>query len=239
MPGIHQKWTVQPHGELLEIDDGILTVVGTIQMPLISFPRRMTVVRLRDRRLIVYSAMALAENEMTKLEQFGTPAFLVVPGVHHRLDAKIWKDRYPAMRVIAPAGVRAAAEKAVPVDATEIVTDDPDVEFLAVPGTAEQEAALTVRRAGGMTVILNDLIGNMRVASGFSGWAQRLIGVTGDAPVFLPYAKFKIIQDKRALKAQLEKWAADTSLKRVIVSHGEPIEDQPREALRRLAMRLG
>lgn len=239
MPGIHQKWTVLPHGELSEIDDGILTVVGTVRMPLISFPRRMTVVRLRNRRLIIYSAMALGENDMTKLERFGTPSFLVVPGAHHRLDAKIWKDRYPALQVIAPPGARAAAEKVAPVDATDIVTGDPEVEFLTVPGTAGQEAALIVRRAGGTTVILNDLIGNMRVAPGFSGWVQRLIGVTGDAPVFLPYAKFKIIQNKPALRSQLESWAEDTSLKRVLVSHGDPIEDRPREALRRLAMKLG
>ncbi|MEA2986351.1 MAG: hypothetical protein QOD94_2605 [Alphaproteobacteria bacterium] len=238
MPGIHQEWTVLPHGKLTEVGDGILTVVGTIHMPLMDFPRRMTVVRLHDRRLIIYSAMALDENEMAKLEQLGPPSFLVVPGSFHRLDMKIWKDRYPTLRIIAPAGARAAVEKVLPVDATQIVTADPDVEFLTVGGTAGQEAGLVVRRAGGTTLVLNDLIGNMRPSPGFAGWVRRFTGFAGDAPMFPIYARFKIVKDKPALKAQLESWADDRMLKRVLVSHGDPIEDQPREALRRLAQSL-
>ena len=50
-----------PHGKLSAIDDNILTVTGDIHMPLMDLPRRMTVVRLNDARLIVYSAIALDE----------------------------------------------------------------------------------------------------------------------------------------------------------------------------------
>jgi hypothetical protein len=233
-----QTWSVLPHEKLSEVDDGILTVTGTLHMPLMDFPRRMTVVRLRDRRLIVYNAIALNEEEMAKLERFGTPAFMIVPGSYHRRDAKIWKDRYPAIRIVAPPGVRAAAEKVVPVDATEIVADDPEVEFFGLPGTGGQEAALVVRRPGGTTIILNDLIGNMRPSPGFAGWVRWLMGFAGDAPRFPFFAKRFIVKDKPALKAQLEKWADDAALRRVLVSHGDPIEN-PRDALRKLAKELG
>jgi hypothetical protein len=37
----YQHWNVLPHGKLSEIDDGILTVVGQIRMPLVNLPRRM------------------------------------------------------------------------------------------------------------------------------------------------------------------------------------------------------
>ena len=238
MAGNPQTWTVLPHGNLSEVDDGILTVTGTLHMPLMDFPRRMTVVRLRDHRLIIYNAIALNEAEMAKLERLGTPAFIIVPGVFHRRDAKIWKDRYPAIQVIAPTGVRAAAEKVVPVDASNIVVDDPDVEFFGLPGTDGREAVLVVRRPSGTTIILNDLVGNMRVSSGFAGWVRRLTGFAGDEPQFPFFAKRVIVKDKAALKAQFEKWADDKTLKRVLVSHGEPI-DQPREALRKLANGLG
>src|SRR5438067_9200018 len=103
----YQHWKVLPHGDLSQIDDGILTVVGMIGMPLLNLPRRMTVVRLNDSRLVIWSAIALAEKEMAKLEAFGRPAFLVVPNDHHRLDAKTWKQRYPQLQVIAPGGARA------------------------------------------------------------------------------------------------------------------------------------
>jgi hypothetical protein len=75
-------------------------------MPLMDLPRRMTVVRLIDSRLVVFSAIALDEVEMAALEAFGRPTFLIVPSDKHRLDAKIWKDRYPEIQVVAPEGAR-------------------------------------------------------------------------------------------------------------------------------------
>ena len=96
-----REWKVLPHGKLTQIDENILTVVGEIHMPLMDLPRRMTVVRLSDSRLVVFSAIALDDDEMRQLEEFGRPAFLVVPSDKHRLDAKIWKDRYPSMQVVA------------------------------------------------------------------------------------------------------------------------------------------
>src|SRR5471030_2015605 len=101
-----QKWKVLPHGKLSQIDDNILTVVGEIHMPLMDLPRRMT-----DSRLVVFSAIALDEDEMAALEAYGRPAFLIVPSDKHRLDAKIWKDRYPEMRVVAPEGAQAGVSK--------------------------------------------------------------------------------------------------------------------------------
>ena len=97
MPKPHEDWRVLPHGELTQIDDGILTVVGRIHMPLMDLPRRMTVVRLRDSRLVIWSAIALDDTQMHRLEAFGRPAFMILPNDHHRLDAKAWKRRYPEL----------------------------------------------------------------------------------------------------------------------------------------------
>ena len=48
-----KTWTVLPHGKLVAVTPTIRTVVGDIHMPIGDFPRRMTVVRLRDGRLVV------------------------------------------------------------------------------------------------------------------------------------------------------------------------------------------
>ncbi len=53
MPVVLKEWKVLPHGRLTTIEDNILTVVGEITMPALSFPRRMTVVRLGDGRLVI------------------------------------------------------------------------------------------------------------------------------------------------------------------------------------------
>src|SRR3954451_18444764 len=115
MPKPFTEWTVLPHGKLSRLDDNLLSVSGDLPMPVGSFPRRMTVVRLHDGRLVVYSAIALDEVEMRALEAFGEPPFLVVPNDIHRMDAKICKDRYPQPRVVTQAGVRQAVEEIVPV----------------------------------------------------------------------------------------------------------------------------
>jgi hypothetical protein len=52
-------WTVLPHGKLEALEPNLLTVTGTVHMPLVDIPRRMTVVRLRDGQLIIYNAIAL------------------------------------------------------------------------------------------------------------------------------------------------------------------------------------
>jgi hypothetical protein len=207
-------------------------------MPMMSLPRRMTVVRLNGSRLIVFSAIALNEDEMTKLEAYGRPVFLIVPSDKHRLDAKPWKNRYPAMQVIAPEGARAKVEDVVPVDTVAPQFDDPNVQFVTVPGTRGHEAALVVRTANGTTLVLNDLIGNIRSESGSRSWLLQLAGFAGKEAQIPRVVKMVMIKDANALRAQLMQWAEIGSLKRILVSHGSPIEENPRQTLRDLASSL-
>jgi hypothetical protein len=230
-----ETWQVLPHGQLTEVDVNLLTVVGRIEMPLGEFPRRMTVARLRDGRLVVYSAIALNDDEMAALERWGRPAFLVVPGDHHRLDARIWKRRYPDMQVAAPAGARSMVEQVVPVDSVAPDFGDPDVRWITVPGTREHEAALQVRGRDGTTLVLNDIVANIRHEHGFGGWLMRMMGFAVDEPSIPGVRKLAMIKDAEMLRDQLLAWSELADLKRILVSHGEPIEDDPRGVLRKLA----
>jgi hypothetical protein len=230
-----KTWKVLPHGELAEFDGCILTVTGDIHMPLMDLPRRMTVVRLNGSRLVIYSAIALGAGEMATLEAYGRPAILIVPSDKHRLDAKIWKDRYPAMQVVAPAGARAKVEKIVPVDTVEPRFDDPKLQFVTVPGTRGCESALVVSTLNGTTLVLNDIVGNIRNSSGIGGWLLRMVGFAGTKAQIPKVVQMMMIEDKSALRTQLLQWAGIESLKRILVSHGSTIEDNPRQVLRDLA----
>lgn len=187
---------------------------------------------------MVFSAISLDEDEMAALEAYGRSAFLIVPNDHHRLDAKAWKDRYPAMQVVAPEGSRAKVEKAVPVDTASPRFDDPSVQFVAVPGTRGREAALVVRTPKGTTLVLNDLVGNIRNESGFGGWLLHMAGFAGKEAQIPRVVKMAMIEDTNALRAQLLQWAEIESLKRILVSHGSTIEENPRQTLRDLASSL-
>jgi len=238
MPQPFQSWKVLPHGKLSLVEDNLLTVVGELHMPLGDFPRRMTVARLRDGRLVIYSAIALEEREMETLERFGMPTFLVVPSDRHRMDAKIWKDRYPRLLVLAPEGARAKVSEVVPVDATAFDFRDPTVRFVTVPGTAEHESALIVTSEGSTTLVVNELIWNVDNRPGFGGWLMKLAGMTGTEPRIPPITALVDIKDKQVLRAQLEEWARLYSLRRIIVSHGGIIDGEPAAVLRDLARQL-
>ena len=234
----HEHWEVLPHGKLEPIDDGILTVEGRIHMPLVDLPRRMTVVRLPDSRLVIWSAIALDDAGMATLEAFGRPAFLVVPNDHHRLDAKAWQNRFPQLSVVAPAGARDKIAEVVPVDTTAPDFGDADVTFVTVAGTRGHEAALVVRRATGTTLVLNDLVGNIRGSAGIEGWLLRLAGFAGDDAQIPRVVKAALVKDVADLRAQLHEWAELPALRRIVVSHGELIEHAPQAALRKLAESL-
>ncbi|HET7561957.1 MAG TPA: hypothetical protein VFJ87_06215 [Rhodanobacteraceae bacterium] len=233
-----EKWEVQHHGPLREVDEGILTVEGTIRMPLGNFPRRMTVVALAAGGTIIFSAIALGEADMRSIEAFGTPKFMVVPSAHHRLDAKVWKQRYPDIRVLAPAGARANVQDVVNVDATTDIFADAGVTFLTVGGTGEREAALLVTRSGDKTLVSNDVIAHVAHPDGLGAKVMaRFMGFGVKRPQVPGVVQRVVVNDKHALAAQFREWSRDEDLRRIIVSHGDIIE-QPRAVLASLAETL-
>lgn len=231
----NETWKVIDHGQLEALGDNLYTVTGKLKMPLGETVRRMTIAKLSDGRLLVFSAISLDENEMAKIDALGQVAFLVVPSGIHRMDIKAWATRYPQARVVAPAGAREKVEELVRVDATTIETDDPRVQLLAVPGTGEQEFAMLVTTGTTKTLVVTDLIFNLPKLPGFAQIAYTLFGFGPGHPTQPALVRMNLVKDKDAMRAQLRAWANDSSIERILVSHGAPIEN-PRETLLKLAV---
>jgi len=228
MPKFNDRWDVGPHGPIEKLDDGIFTAAGEIVMPLGRFPRRMTLVVLSGGRAAIWSPMPLGDVEMAQIEALGRPAFLIVPGIGHRLDIRPWKARYPEARILCPPGARQAVEEAVPVDATSDILEDPDVVFVTVPGVGEREAALLIRRNGRLTLVVNDILGNVRHPHGIGAHIMsRLFGFGPGRPRLPRTARRLLLKDANALASALRDWAAAPGLARVVVSHGDVIADDP------------
>ena len=229
-----KEWTVLPHGNLTRIDGRILTVVGDLKMPLLELPRRMTAVRLKSGDLVIFSAIALRDSEMAELEAFGRPAFLVVPSTRHRLDAPNYKRRYPVIKVVAPhLGIEKTRE-VVTVDTSTPDFGDPTVRYVEIAG----DSALEVDGEDGLTLIVNDLIGDIHGEHGLGGWLLRVMGFAGDEPHVPGPVKLAVGKHKSEVAQQFRRWAERDDLRRIIVSHGEAIEGDPRGALRKLAASL-
>ncbi len=154
------------------------------------------------------------------------------------MDARIWKDRYPQIRVVAPAGVRKQSKRSLPVEDSAPDFGDPQVQFVTVPGTQEREAALVVRTWSGTTLVVNDLIWNLDERPGFGGWLFHVMGFTGQEPRIPTIVELREIKDKHALRGQLERWARIPGLNRIIVSHGKIVSRDAPAVLDRLAESL-
>ena len=229
-----KNWTVLPHGELTQVNERIVTVVGELKMPLLRLPRRMTAVKLTSGDLVIFSAIALREPDMAKLEAFGRPAFLVVPSQMHRLDAPGYAQRYPNVIVVAPRAGVAKIGEVVRIDTSTPDFTDPGVRYVEIAG----DSALEVDCDDGMTVIVNDLIGDIHGESGIGGWLLRMMGFAGDDPHVPAPVKMLLGKHKSEVARQFRRWAEHANLRRIIVSHGDPIEADPRGALRTLAKSL-
>jgi hypothetical protein len=199
----------------------------------------MTVVRLSGGRTAIFSAISLVEPEMERIEALGEPAFLIIPGEFHRLDARPFKARYPKARVVAPPGARTPVSEAVKVDLVLDRLEDPDASFVTVAGTLNREAALLVRRPRGTSLIVNDIIANVSNPQGFGAWLMaRMLGFGARRPAVPRPIRAKLVDDPPSVAWQFEKWAAIPGLQRLIPSHGEIIDQQPAAELLRLAKSL-
>lgn len=236
MSRLNDEWKVGPHGPLEDLGDGVWTVAGEITMPLGHFPRRMTVVSLRGQRVAIWSAIPLNDAEMARIDNVGTVSFLIVPGVGHRLDLKAWKRRYPHAKVMCGPGAKEKVLEAAPVDATTDILDDPTVEFQAVPGVDGKEAALVIRRPGGTTLVVNDIIANVHHPDGLGAKVMaRLMGFGVKEPEMPWVGEKMFVKDKAAVANAMRAWAAEPNLRRIVVSHGDVIAVDCRGVLTRIA----
>jgi hypothetical protein len=187
---------------------------------------------------VIFSAIAVDEAAMREVEAVGKPAFLIVPNGHHRLDAPAWKKRYPKIKVLCPPGAKDKVGEAVPVDSTDDILGEKDVDFVIVAGTGGAEAALVVRRERGTTLVVNDVIANVRNPRGLGAKAMaRLFGFGVRHPQVPRVVKRAMVKDRNVLARQLRRWAKLPGLVRVMPSHGDII-DEPAPVLERLAEEL-
>jgi hypothetical protein len=221
------SWTVLPHEPVQKATENFWWVEGT--MPDGKTTRKMSVVRMQDGSLVIHNAIALSEPDMQGLEAFGKPAYIVVPGGHHRQDARIWKDRYPAAKVVAPAGVKKRVEKVVPVDLDYAdAPSDESVKFSYFDGCKEKEGYVEVHSKEGTTLVVNDIVCNFPKLGGAMGY---LLGPTGQ-PALPRAIGWMLVSNRGALGEHVERLAATPDLKRVVLSHGDNLEASPGEALR-------
>jgi hypothetical protein len=230
MPAAFTSWTVLPHKPIEKLAPNLWRVSGMMG----KTQRQMVAAKMADGRVFIHNAIALDDTEMAELEAWGEPAVIFVPNGFHRMDAAIWKQRYPKAKVISPAGSKKRVDKVVPVDGvTEAAPSDSSVKLSRLDGCAIEDV-LEVTSDSGVTLTFCDAVLNMPKL-GFP--MSVFLGPTGT--VSAPRAmRIMGIKDKKAFSAHLERLAATPRLERLTFGHGKPITDDPAGALRKVVAQL-
>lgn len=233
---VHTEWKILPHGPIERLTDNLWRVRGEIGS--LPIGRVMTLARRSDGHVVVHNAIALEEPLMAQIEAWGPPRYLVVPNRFHRLDAPVFAARYPEARVLCPAWARKKVASVVRVDSDyRDYPADADVALAHLDGTREREGVLEVRSADGTTLVMNDVLFNLPPQPGFKGLLLRIDAAVGRLRV-PRISRLLLVADRAAFRAHLERLAARPDLRRVIVSHGDVVTEDPAAALRAAAAEL-
>lgn len=220
---------VLPHGPLEAHGGHVWSVAGVL--PSGPVPRRMAVWRRDDGGLVVHSAIAMNDEGMAALAALGTPKVMIVPNALHRLDAAVWKARFPELKVYAPAASRAAVEKKVGVDGTvEEAGGAIGAGVVAPAGVKPSEYIYDAHGAW----ILADVMMNLPPLPGFGGWVFGVIGSTGFFGI-TGIGRMLLLKDRSAFKAWLASQPAPAA---IIPAHGDVIMTGTGAALQAAAGRL-
>jgi hypothetical protein len=231
------EWRVGPHGPIDKLSERLWRVEG--DLPGIAMKRVMTIAKRANGELVIHNAVALGDKEMAEIEAFGPIKTLVVPNGFHRLDARIFCDRYPSAAVLCPDGATKKVSEAVTVaGGYSQLLPDGAVELAIVDGTKEREGVMIVRDGDGTSLVFNDAVFNMPHLPGFTGFVLKSITKSTGGPRVSNIMKWLVISDKKAFRSHLERLADVPDLRRIVVSHHQVIDKDASATLRSVAAKV-
>ena len=215
-----------------QLEPNLWRVQASMKSP--ALERVMTIVKLSDGSLLIYSAIMLDEPAMKQLDSFGAVKVIVVPNGWHRIDAPAFKARYPEARLLTPKKAQERVAKVVKVDGTLEDFSDPTVKLTTVAGTRGLEALMIVKSGDRTSVVFTDSVFNMPHKTGFNGFILKHVMASSGGPKVTRIGRAFLIKDKKEFAAQLEQLAAQ-NVTRVIVAHNEVISVDVAGVLRGIA----
>jgi hypothetical protein len=237
-PAIDDSWNGHTPEEISYelLRPGVVSVSST--MFGLERLRRMNIVKMKTGGLLIHSATCLPEELMKLLEDEGPVELIVVPCAMHRLDAALWKERFPKALVVCPLGAKEEVQKKVGVDATYeslfVAGNKYAVKAVPVPmKPGFDEAVLIIelpRPYEGITkaAIVTDFLQNIDIR-GYNWFLRSLFSAyglrsDGNTPTCSRGFRFLAQDGSAGIKKFLSSTLTITDTTALLFCHGEPIQ---------------
>jgi hypothetical protein len=223
-----------PHGRLEALAPNLWQVRGSMAFPI---RRNMTVYRLADGTLLLYSVVAMDEEGMKALEALGRPSVMVVPHGGHLMDAGFYMQRYPDLKVACPPeGKKRALERCGRVDGTpEDLLAPLGIKVHPVHGVRRGEFAIEVDIPGGKALVTNDVLGGRDPDEHLTLMARLTGPPAGHRLGVARMVRWVMVRNKVDLRGWCHLMAENPAIKLITTSHAPAVTSDCSEALREAA----
>ncbi|BCH33916.1 hypothetical protein MesoLjLc_58460 [Mesorhizobium sp. L-8-10] len=228
--------TLKPVAQDIWIVDGPAIRFGPPMLKM-SFPTRMTVIRLAGNALFVHSPTTLAPQLKTEMDGLGNPAWIVGPNRIHYWWIPEWRNTYPGAAVFLAPRIREQAGDHIdfPTDELKGATGHPwDDAIATLPVAGSYMTEFVFFHRASRTLVLTDLIENFepeRLGYGarWLAWAGGVLDPDGQMPRDMRLTFSRQREELRQAVGTMIGWQPD----RVILAHGRWYERDAVEELRR------
>lgn len=193
------------------------------------FPVRM-VVRRTNEGIILWAPVALDEELAESIGDLGPVRTIVAPNLFHYAHVAHAKELFPGARVLAPEALRKKKPE-VPIDGlleSGLELGD-GCKVHSVEGSPVV-SEFVLHDEATKTMVVTDLLFNVRRAHNWRSWFvfKVVAGTLGDVGQSRLWKSF--VKDKEAAGASMRS-LNELSFERLIVGHGEVVEEGGQEAL--------
>jgi hypothetical protein len=219
------------NSEVTQLTEGVWTASDPVRIVGTSLTTTMTILRLSDGSLLVYSPVELTSERHAVVKNLGQVSHIYAPNLFHHLHARGWVEAFPDARLHAPRGLDRKRPD-LRVDRVHGSGREPGfadtLEEVTIRGFRLGETALFYRPAG--LLLVADLFHNVGRPRG--AWTKTYAKWMGfyDQVALSRMLRWTAFSDRQAARASIDALLA-LPIERIVVGHGAPIQEHASQAV--------
>ena len=202
--------------------------VWQLQYPLrllgMQIGRNVTVIRLRDGRLVVHSTAPFVPEDVAAINALGEPGWLIDATLFHDSFARESSGAFSGVPYLAPRGFAEVSGVATTALDHPPAAWAGELDVLRLDGVKANEHVVFHRAS--RTLIVCDLLFNFANAPGWTGWSARHVMRLRDG-VGMSFFFRLMVRDRAAFTRSLRRMM-EWDFQRIIVGHGDIIDSDAR-----------